>query len=72
MSDEFTHVIVEFLCSHCRGAGRVPGGESSYVEFVSCGLCQGRGQVKGSVTIDDFVKVIAARLEKRNGTEPSA
>ncbi len=67
MSDEdITHVTVKEKCSHCKGAGRVPGGQRKYGELVPCGVCNGSGLTPKTITIDRFIDIISKRMEKKN------
>jgi len=61
MSDdvsEITHVLAGARCPHCRGEGRVRGGQVEYGEVVACPICDGKKYVVKAIALHEFVRLL--------------
>ncbi len=45
-------------CPGCHGAKLVSGGLRQYGEMVPCAQCNAKGAIRGTVSVEDFNKLI--------------
>lgn len=56
-------VVVEVECPHCNGAKRLPGGKyQAQGEVIPCGMCDGKGVVRNSVSLSLFYDLLMGNL----------